>query len=457
MGVFEVPSHGRAASAPVRGFALWAMSLALASGLCAAQESGISQRRREVICTGYAEQAAAQIEENRERGCGFLGPRWSPDSRAHYEWCLAAPLEEVRREAEARARALERCGGPDDPAPRCREYADEAAAQELENQRRRCGFSGPRWSLDADGHYAWCMVTGGAATRQESEARRRMLESECAAEPPVDRAFCERYAERSVELQAENLRRRCGFDGDDWTTSLEVHLERCLSLSPEDARAALQIRRQALDEGCVVEPEMVRVPPVVGFLLEPGLRRIEGAGLRAERLDEPSERSPGTILRQEPEAGRLVPVGASVTIWVGLASRVEPPDPTGPAVPPDPTEPAEPPGSGEPSGPPRRPEWPERPKPPPPVPPSIPWLWILGGLVLVGVVYLLAKGALEDRGERRRPGEPPELLAVPDLGSQRLEAEQLVAPEIELRPVGDPGSQDLETDGGLVSKERRID
>lgn len=373
-----MPSHGRAANALTRGLALWAMSFALGSAVCAAQASRPPQQRREAVCAGYAERAVAQAEENRGRDCGLLGPRWSDDYQAHYRWCLVAPLEEIQREAEARLQALKRCGGPDDPAAPCRAYADEAVAQERENQRRQCGFSGPRWSLDGDGHYAWCMLTQGVAAGRESEARSRMLESECAEEPPVDTSFCEEVAERSVEQHAENLRRGCGFSGVDWTSSLEAHLELCLAATPEEATRRLGGRQQALTERCVVEPE-----------------------------------------------------------------------PTGPGEPP---EPREPPGRTEP------PRGPEKKAPlPPDGPPRIPWLWIIGGLAMIGVVLLLINGGSKDGGERRQSGELPELVAVPDLGTQELQAERLLDAEVELRPVLDSGTQNLETAGRLIAEERRID
>jgi hypothetical protein len=331
-----VPSHGRAANTLARALALWAISLAQLSAVCAAQASRPPEQRRETICAGYAEQAVAQAEENRSRDCGLFGPRWSDDHQAHYRWCLGVPFEDVRREAESRAEELERCGGPDDPAAPCRAYADEAVAHERENQRRQCGFTGPRWSLDRDGHYAWCMITQGVATRQESEARSRMLESECGEELPVDTSFCEQYSEQSAEQHAENLRRGCGFSGVGWTSSLEVHLEQCLAGSPEAARSALRSRRQALTDRCVVEPELVRVPPVERLAAELALRRIAQASLRAERLDEASGQPPGTVLGQEPEAGSLVPVGTVVTIWIAFREPPEPPGPPEPVEPPGP-------------------------------------------------------------------------------------------------------------------------
>ena len=55
-----MPSYGRAASALVRSLALWAMAVALLSGVCAAQASRGSAQRREVICARYADQAATQ-------------------------------------------------------------------------------------------------------------------------------------------------------------------------------------------------------------------------------------------------------------------------------------------------------------------------------------------------------------------------------------------------------------
>ena len=42
-----------------------------------------------VRCTNYAEEALKSQEENRVRGCDFIGPNWNPDRRAHFDWCMA--------------------------------------------------------------------------------------------------------------------------------------------------------------------------------------------------------------------------------------------------------------------------------------------------------------------------------------------------------------------------------
>ena len=38
-------------------------------------------------CASYAQTAIDQQRKNLDLGCGFAGPVWSNDYRAHYQWC----------------------------------------------------------------------------------------------------------------------------------------------------------------------------------------------------------------------------------------------------------------------------------------------------------------------------------------------------------------------------------
>ena len=61
----------------------------------------------------------------------------------------------------------------------CREYANTAVRQNQENLKRRCGFTGPRWSSDFQGHFQWCLQVPEKMANTETRARNRALKSKC--------------------------------------------------------------------------------------------------------------------------------------------------------------------------------------------------------------------------------------------------------------------------------------
>lgn len=57
----------------------------------------------------------------------------------------------------------------------CDSYAKLTLQQAKRNVELKCGFSGPRWSLDANRHRAWCEDVGPAGWREELRIRDQML------------------------------------------------------------------------------------------------------------------------------------------------------------------------------------------------------------------------------------------------------------------------------------------
>jgi hypothetical protein len=58
----------------------------------------------------------------------------------------------------------------------CDTYAKYTMQQAKENVSKRCNFKGPRWSLDAARHRAWCKEVGPVGWRAELKIRSKMLE-----------------------------------------------------------------------------------------------------------------------------------------------------------------------------------------------------------------------------------------------------------------------------------------
>ncbi len=57
----------------------------------------------------------------------------------------------------------------------CDSYAKLTVQQAKRNLTLRCGYSGPRWSLDVNRHRAWCAEVGPAGWRAELKVRDEML------------------------------------------------------------------------------------------------------------------------------------------------------------------------------------------------------------------------------------------------------------------------------------------
>jgi hypothetical protein len=68
------------------------------------QEPSVSQLEQ---CQDYADKAIAAVSQNKQLGCGFNGPRWSSDSKAHYNAC-AGNLG-LMSETAARAQQIQDC------------------------------------------------------------------------------------------------------------------------------------------------------------------------------------------------------------------------------------------------------------------------------------------------------------------------------------------------------------
>lgn len=62
----------------------------------------------------------------------------------------------------------------------CDWYARTALQQQKLNMDRKCGFSGPSWSLDRNAHMAWCASVSPAEWRSQAQLREQEL-NKCAS------------------------------------------------------------------------------------------------------------------------------------------------------------------------------------------------------------------------------------------------------------------------------------
>ncbi|WP_046475559.1 hypothetical protein [Candidatus Filomicrobium marinum] len=61
----------------------------------------------------------------------------------------------------------------------CKWYAATALKQQQENERLRCGFTGPAWHSNVPEHMQWCASVSPSATKESAQQRDKML-ADCA-------------------------------------------------------------------------------------------------------------------------------------------------------------------------------------------------------------------------------------------------------------------------------------
>jgi len=60
-------------------------------------------------CEMYGKLALQQQQENVNEKCGFSGPEWSPDLKAHIVWCGSVGPEAWRAQLQKRKQQLDAC------------------------------------------------------------------------------------------------------------------------------------------------------------------------------------------------------------------------------------------------------------------------------------------------------------------------------------------------------------
>lgn len=89
-----------------QSFALGALgclsALAGAAGLA-------SNASAQANCETYGRLAIQQQQENVENKCGFSGPEWSPDLKAHVSWCGSVGPDQWKAQLQKRKQQLDAC------------------------------------------------------------------------------------------------------------------------------------------------------------------------------------------------------------------------------------------------------------------------------------------------------------------------------------------------------------
>jgi hypothetical protein len=78
--------------------------------LCAAAGlSAVTRAEAQATCEWYAKTALQQQQRNERNKCGFKGPEWSSDLRAHLAWCAGQSPDRWKAEAQKREQMLAAC------------------------------------------------------------------------------------------------------------------------------------------------------------------------------------------------------------------------------------------------------------------------------------------------------------------------------------------------------------
>ena len=107
----------------------------------------------------------------------------------------------------------------------CVDYANRAIEQQNAAGSLSCGYNGPRWATNWQGHFTYCSIVGVGIAGGEDMARQQGLDS--CLETPVSINNCNFYAFRAVKQNKANLALGCGYSGLRWQSNAAAHKAFC--------------------------------------------------------------------------------------------------------------------------------------------------------------------------------------------------------------------------------------
>jgi len=124
----------------------------------------------------------------------------------------------------------------------CDTYATKAFNAAKLNNEFACGFQGPRWLLDENGHRLWCSLVPEPTAQGETGARDAQLKG----------CSCNWYADKAMAQIADNKARNCGFSGLRWIDSRQGHYDWCNKFNPglSAMRGEINTREAMLQQQC---------------------------------------------------------------------------------------------------------------------------------------------------------------------------------------------------------------
>lgn len=133
-----------------------------------------------------------------------------------------------------------------DMRERCGAYAEEAAKQEAQNRTQACGFEGPRWSIAASSHLAWCQTFPQLAVSEQRERAKLLQRCTQGAREGARKAACDHYAAIAEAQAASNAKAACEFSGPRWSVGRDIHFNWCMTQRPGPLDEEMTARERGL-------------------------------------------------------------------------------------------------------------------------------------------------------------------------------------------------------------------
>jgi hypothetical protein len=81
----------------------------LGGTVCLLTALAASARAANPACTWYVSQSVRQQQDNVQRACGFRGPEWSSDVKAHGVYCEGQAPQDAKALIQKRQQMLDDC------------------------------------------------------------------------------------------------------------------------------------------------------------------------------------------------------------------------------------------------------------------------------------------------------------------------------------------------------------
>jgi hypothetical protein len=118
----------------------------------------------------------------------------------------------------------------------CTNYATAAMQSVNAAKANRCGFAGPRWVANFNGHRNWCLFVDESMANAETAARQNELHP----------CQCEFYANQAMVQIATAVWKKCGFSGPRWIENRAPHQNWCMSVPAGNVIFEAQQRQNML-------------------------------------------------------------------------------------------------------------------------------------------------------------------------------------------------------------------
>ncbi|WP_331344773.1 hypothetical protein [Cellvibrio sp. UBA7661] len=116
----------------------------------------------------YALKAVTYQKQNIELRCDYGDKRWHSDVEEHQRFATTIGKATAEFENNVRQIAISQCQN-------AWIYADQAATQHEENERRHCNLKGDMWHSDQMMHFTWAMQQTPYTIATNDQQRRTLL------------------------------------------------------------------------------------------------------------------------------------------------------------------------------------------------------------------------------------------------------------------------------------------